>query len=182
MAKLSTAAWIVHDLGLASVLGGQLFGQLALRPAVAAVQDPRERDEVENRAWRRFARWHSAALVAVAATWFAGRRLLSGREVSGTARGLTLAKDALVGTSLGVGTAGMVLGRRLSRELQRMDTQVATGDEPASLERQRKLETALGALGSVQVGVVAGIVAVTSMLAMEGGRSLRFRGVARRLP
>jgi hypothetical protein len=32
MTKLTTAAWVAHELGLASSLGGLLFGKLALNP------------------------------------------------------------------------------------------------------------------------------------------------------
>ena len=34
MAPLSTAGWIVHDVGLATNIGGQVFGMVALEPAV----------------------------------------------------------------------------------------------------------------------------------------------------
>jgi uncharacterized membrane protein len=178
MAKLSTAAWVVHDLGLASAFGGQLFGKMALEPAVSAVQDRRQRGEVEDRAWRRFSGWNSAALLASAVTWFVGRKLLSGREVSGIARGLTLVKDGLVGSAVGLGVANIVVGQALAKA-QREEEAAAPGilgnDASESPTRVRRLHTAANVLGSVQLGVVAGILAVTSMLAMEGSRSLRFK-------
>jgi uncharacterized membrane protein len=174
MAKLSTAAWVVHDLGLASAFGGQLFGKMALEPAVGAVEDRRQRGEVEDQAWRRFSGWNSAALLATAATWMVGRKLVSGREVSGMARALTLAKDALVGSAVGLCAANIAVGQALSKA-QRAET-------TESSERVRRLHTAAQVLGSVQLGVVAGILAVTSMLAMEGGRSLRWKARSRFLP
>ena len=40
MAKLSSAAWMVHDLGLATSLGGTLFGRVALQPALHQIARP----------------------------------------------------------------------------------------------------------------------------------------------
>ena len=38
MATLSTTAWVLHETGLAAGFGGNLFGQIALNPAVAEIQ------------------------------------------------------------------------------------------------------------------------------------------------
>ena len=51
---LSQVGRAAHDLGLAGMLGGTLFGRLALHPAVAEISDPRERGKVVNAAWRRY--------------------------------------------------------------------------------------------------------------------------------
>src|SRR4051812_3376323 len=40
---LSQVGRAAHDVGLAGMLGGTLFGRLALHPSVAAISDPRER-------------------------------------------------------------------------------------------------------------------------------------------
>src|SRR4051812_42347776 len=45
MATLSSTGWIVHDVGLATSIGGAMFGKLALEPALDEVSDTRERDE-----------------------------------------------------------------------------------------------------------------------------------------
>jgi hypothetical protein len=189
MTMLSTTAWVVHDLGLASAFGGSLFGKLALEPAVGEVADERERTRVEDRAWKRFSVWNTIGLAAVGLTWFAGRKLLSGREVSKTARALTITKDALVGASLGVGVAATVIGRLLARE--KSDRAPASSSiETATLlpapqienDKSEKLEKAVNILGDAQLGLTAAILAVTSILAMESGKSLKFGGVSRLLP
>ncbi len=41
-----------HDIGLAGLMGGNLFGRIALHPAVTEISDPRERGKVVNTAWR----------------------------------------------------------------------------------------------------------------------------------
>ena len=51
--SLSQAGRAAHDLGLAGLLGGVLFGRMALNPAVAAISDPRERGGGVNAAGRR---------------------------------------------------------------------------------------------------------------------------------
>ena len=43
MAKLSTAGWVAHNLGLSACLGGLLFGKLALNPNLSALSDKSER-------------------------------------------------------------------------------------------------------------------------------------------
>ena len=43
-----------HDIGLAGLLGGNLYGRLALHPAVAQISDPAERGKVVNAAWRSY--------------------------------------------------------------------------------------------------------------------------------
>ena len=51
---LSQFGRAAHDFGLAGLLGGNLFGRLALHPAVAEISDPAERGKVVNAAWRRY--------------------------------------------------------------------------------------------------------------------------------
>ena len=55
MSYLSSAAWIAHDLGLATTIGGTLFGQGALHPALnERLGDDQERKMVADAAWRKF--------------------------------------------------------------------------------------------------------------------------------
>ena len=46
MSTLSTAAWAAHDVGLATAVGGTLYGRAALEPALHEIADPIERDRV----------------------------------------------------------------------------------------------------------------------------------------
>lgn len=174
MTMLSTTAWVAHDLGLASAFGGSLFGKLALEPAIGELSEP-ERVRVEDRAWKRFSLWNSIGLAAIGVTWFTGRKLLSGKEASGAARGLTIAKDALVGTTLGVGAAAMIVGRLLARTKRQQRPEASVG-------QAEKLQRTVDVLGSVQLGLTAGILAVTSILAMESSKSVKFSLRSRFLP
>jgi hypothetical protein len=189
MAKLSSAAWIAHDVGLATAIGGTMFGREALQPALREIPDRRERDQVANVAWRRFSWINLAGHAAVAATWFFGRSLLSGRSVSRTARRLTLAKDVLVIASLATGIASIVLGRVLGARVNpecRGELDAGTSDMGASSEQNEqsteKLRGAVSALGMANLAANLGIAGVTTALAMEAGRSLPFSVISRRLP
>ena len=51
---LSQVGRAAHDIGLAGLLGGNLFGRLALHPSVTEISDERERGKVVNAAWRRY--------------------------------------------------------------------------------------------------------------------------------
>ena len=73
MTKLSTAAWVAHNLGLGACFGGTLFGKLALNPSVAAISSKPERGKVLSSAWNRYNAVNAASLITAAGTWFVGR-------------------------------------------------------------------------------------------------------------
>ena len=176
MAKLSSAAWIAHDVGLATAIGGTLFGREALHPALReGIDDQEDRDRIADLAWRKFSWVNLAAHGAMAATWFAGRTLLSGREVNRLSRPLTVAKDALIVGSLATGIASIVLGRALGRRVRREATL-------ADRERTETLRRAVGATGLVNLAANVGILGVTAALAMQGAKSPTFSLFSRRLP
>lgn len=176
MAKLSSAAWIAHDVGLATAIGGTLFGREALHPALReGIVDPRDRDRVADAAWRKFSWLNLAAHGAMAATWFTGRAMLSGREVSRVSRPLTIAKDALIVASLATGIASVVIGRILGRKVREQQT----------LEERENVETlrrAVGATGLVNMAANVGILGVTAALSMQAAKSQRFGVISRILP
>ena len=92
--SLSQAGRAAHDLGLAGLLGGVLFGRMALHPAVAAISDPRERGEVVNAAWRRYGTVNSLSLAAGLA--MLGRR----RSAAGGSADLIDAAIVTIGASV----------------------------------------------------------------------------------
>ena len=57
---LSKVGRAAHDIGLAGLLGGNLFGRLAMHPSVTEISDPAERGKVVNAAWRRYGAVNSA--------------------------------------------------------------------------------------------------------------------------
>jgi len=158
MANLSSAAWIAHDVGLATALGGTLFAREALHPALReGIDDQLDRDRVADAAWRRFSWVNLAAHGTMAATWFAGRALLSGRHTRRMPRPLLIAKDALIGASLVTGIASVIMGRILGKRVRTQHT----------LEEREKVETlrrAVGATGLLNLAANVGIVGLTTVL------------------
>jgi uncharacterized membrane protein len=187
MPLLSSTAWVLHDLGLATSIGGTLFGRLAMHPALGAVSDPQERDRVAEIAWRRFSRMNLTAHGAMAVSWFIGRQLLSGEEVSEQGRALTRTKHALVAASVTTGVASAVLGRSLGRRIDSRrgphnarETNGRLGAREAA--RARRLDRAVSIAGLLNLVANAGIAAVTTILAMQSGRSMRLAAASRELP
>ena len=178
MAKLSSAAWIAHDVGLATAIGGTLFGREALHPALReGIDDQEDRDRVADAAWRKFSWVNLAGHVAMASTWFAGRAMLSGREVDKVSRPLTVAKDALIVASLATGVASVVLGRILGSKV-REQRQTSMQDR----EQVETLRRAVGSVGLVNLAANLGIMGVTAVLAMQGSKSPKFSFWSRLLP
>ena len=114
---LSQVGRAAHDLGLAGLLGGNLFGRLALHPSVTEISDKTERGKVVNAAWRRYGAINSLSLLAVAAGW-AGARAAEARprRLSQAERRLAVAKDVLVGVVAVTGLATAAQGIRFARQ------------------------------------------------------------------
>src|SRR4051812_7552160 len=70
---LSKVGRAAHDIGLAGLLGGNLFGRLAMHPSVTEISDQAERGKVVNAAWRRYGAVNSLSLAAVASGWIGAR-------------------------------------------------------------------------------------------------------------
>lgn len=186
MPKLSTAGWVAHDVGLAAIVGGSLFGKTAFDPAINKLRNAKWREKVNEDAWGRYGPLTLAAHAAVAVPWLIGRLMLSGKEVSGTARALTRAKDILIGVSLVTVAASAVLGRIMSRRKARERDAEAVGEANALPDNQahekRALDRAIDVVSTVNLAANVGVMGVTSVLAMEAGESLRFALASRDLP
>jgi hypothetical protein len=193
MATLSSAGWIVHDVGLATAIGGSLFGKVALEPALEEISAPFERDHASEKAWNRFSWINLAGHVAFALPWLLGRKMLTGREVSARARGLTRTKDVLVVVSLITGISSIILGKVLGRKVRKGEGPAQAhagqaGQAPqgslveAAAANSRSLARVVGTLGTVNMIANASILAMTTLLAMESSRSIRFPAWSRRLP
>ena len=173
MATLSTTAWVLHELGLAAGFGSNLFGQIALNPAVAEIQSKRERGKVTHVAWDRYKTVNAAALALMAGTWIVGRTMLSGRKVGRPPRALVVTKDILVGGALAGGIGAMVVGGMLDREMKISNEPIHAGSRPAAETRKRvaDLQKLTNGLGRLNVVMNAAVLAVSTVLAMKTGRS-----------
>jgi len=183
MAKLSTSAWILHDLGMAAGFGGTLFGKAALDPAVKEL-DSRERSLVLDRAWDRFGTVEAIALGSMAATWWIGRSALSGRGLGRSMRGLVLAKDVLIGAAVVTGVLALVGGKVLRREHRNGAGSARSGATPMQETSRvaRQAKKLLAVVGPLNTALIAGAIGVNAALAQESGKSSRWGALARILP
>jgi hypothetical protein len=184
MATLSTTAWVLHELGLAAGFGGNLFGQIALNPAVKTIQSKRERGKVTHEAWDRYKTVNGASLLLMAGTWLVGRTLLSGREAGRGSRALTITKDVLVAGTLASGVGAMAFGHALDKEIATSNEPLQTGSRPAAETRKRvaDLQRLTNGFGRLNIVMNAALLAVTTVLAMKSSRSARWSLTSRSLP
>ncbi len=156
MATLSTTAWVLHELGLAAGFGGNLFGSIALHPALKDLESKRERGRVEHVAWEKYRLVNAASLGAMAMTWLVGRTFLTGRELGADARGLVIAKDAFVLGSVACGVTAMVAGTMLDHD--------ATGPRAPTLRKVARTA------GNANVLFGAAVLTTTTVLAVKASR------------
>jgi hypothetical protein len=184
MATLTTASWIAHDIGIAVGVGGSLFGRIALEPSVRQISDRGERGKVVNDAWRRFGVVQLSALGVAAASWFAGRLGLGGKGVSRAATPLVIAKDVLLGVTLASAVGAAITGGRLAAQRDEGAVPMnregeAAADAPPAARRLSRITDGFG-LANLVAGI--GVIAVTTALAMQAGKSPRWSVVSRLLP
>ena len=184
MTRLSTAAKVVHDLGLAACFGGTLFGKVVFNPSIGIIESAPQRGKVGGTAWNRFNVVNATSFIAAAATWLPGRLGLSTGEMDGRTRDLVLAKDALMGVATSTGLAALIVQILLNRQAPRNAVPLKTGGAPApeAGPRATVLQRAVGALGSANVAVFAALVAVTAMLSKEATESAPRSAVSRLMP
>ena len=170
---LSQVGRAAHDLGLAGLLGGNLFGRLALHPSVTAIRDAGERGKVVNTAWRRYGVVNSLSLAAVAVGW-AGARAQEARprHLSDAEQRLALAKDVHVGVVAVSGLATAAQGVRFSRQAPEGAVPLADGDHVAAgaTTAQRRAKRRLNALGLVSLAAEASLVGVNAALGQRNYR------------
>jgi uncharacterized membrane protein len=181
---VSQAGRAVHQLGLAALLGGNLFGRLALHPSVARISDPRERGAVVNAAWRRYGTVNSIGLLATVGGW-AGARAEEARgaaKLTGRERVLARTKDGLVGAVVVTGVLSALEGVRFSRTAPAGAVPLADGSTPdaATPPRAARMKRTLNALGAAAIGAEAALVAVDAALAQENFRRAPLRRRLRR--
>src|SRR5262249_32726457 len=170
---LGKAGRAAHDLGLAGLLGGTLFGRTALHPALAAISDPPQRGEVVSGAWRRYGAVNSLSLAAVVAGW-ASARFADAKDgrLTPAERRLARAKDVLVAAVVVCGAASAAEGVRFAGSAPGGAVPLADGAHPSAEtpERAARLKRRLNVLGGLTLAAEVGLVVVNAALAQEGFR------------
>lgn len=184
MAKLTTAAWIVHNLGIGASFGGQLFGKFALNPKLDVLNSEPDRGKILNAAWNRYNVVNVVTFGAAAATWFVGRAGISGDVIDEDARSLVLAKDALFIAATLTGLASIISGLALARQAPDGAVPIESGTTPSSRtpEDASKLLRRVNILGNVNLALIGGIGAITTVLSQKAGQSTKWSAVSRLLP
>src|SRR3954468_16224876 len=162
-----------QDLGLAGLLGGTLFGRMALHPAVASISDPRERGEVVEAARRRYGTGDSLALGAVVSGGAGARAAeAADRNLAPAERRLARVKDGLVGALVLSGVASAGEGVRFGRSAPGGAVPLEDGSHaaPDASGAATRLKQRLNALGAVTMAAEVGLVAVNAALAQENFR------------
>jgi len=170
---LSQVGRAAQDIGLAGLLGGNLFGRLALHPSVTEIRDKAERGKLVNAAWRRYGTVNSLSLVAVTAGW-AGARAQEARprHLSPAERRLALAKDALVGVVTVTGLATAAEGVRFSRQEPGGAVPLEDGDHAAqeASAAEKRMKRRLNTLGLAALAAELSLVGVNAALAQQDFR------------
>jgi hypothetical protein len=170
---LSQVGRAAHDVGLAGLLGGTLFGRLALHPSVTEISDKEERGKVVNAAWRRYGIVNSLSLLAVVGGWIGARaKEAAPGRLSKPERRLAVAKDALVGIVAVTGGAAAAQGVRFSHQAPDGAVPLEDGDHVTAeaSEAQRRAKRRLNVLGMTSLAAELGLVGVNAALAQEGFR------------
>jgi hypothetical protein len=173
--KLSTAAWIAHELGLASSFGGLLFGKLALNPNLDVLEDKAERGKLLNKAWNRYNVVNAASVGTAIVTWLAGRSAISGDlALDEEGNNLVRTKDALLATAAATGLASIISGLQLTHQAPNGATPIDSGVSPAPemSEEAARLLRRVNVLGNVNIGVLGSVIAVSTILSMKANESL----------
>ena len=185
MTKLSTAAWVAHELGLATSLGGLLFGKLALNPNLEVLENKSERGELLNKTWNHYNAVNALSVGTAIATWLTGRAAISGNLSLGEeANNLVRTKDALLATAAATGLISMISGLQLTRQAPDGATPIDSGVSPAPemSEEAARLLRRVNVLGNVNIAILGGVIAVSTILSMKANESVRWSLVSRLLP
>jgi hypothetical protein len=180
---VSSAGRAAHDAGIAALLGGHLYGRLAMHPSLSEVSDSSERGRVLNRAWRRYGWVNSLSLLALVGGW-AGARANEARpsDLSPRERSLARAKDVAVGAVVATGLATAVEGIRFSRQAPQGAVPLQDGDHPSSEtpEPAARLKRRIAVLSTAGTVSELALVGVNAALGQANFRRPPARRLLRR--
>lgn len=183
MTTLSTAAWVSHDMALAAGLGGALFKQVTFPSALSKVSDDKQRAHLLARGYKKFAPIGLSSLGIIAGTWLVGRSMIGGRSISASTRNMVYVKDALIGGALLTGLAGTYLDYVLEDEADHGEIAVhGMSATDASTPKAKNVFNAIKGIGIAHTLCLAGALGLTTVLAMQSSRSMKWSFLSRILP
>jgi hypothetical protein len=170
---VSAAGRAAQDLGMAALLGGNLFARVAMHPAVEGVCTPEERGKVVNAAWRRYGTVNSLSLAAILTGWVAARASETrGEFLNERERKLALAKDIAVGAVTVTGVASAAAGVRFGNAAPDGAVPLESGSHaaPGASASQGRQKRTLNVLGALSLASEVALVAIQGAFAQEGFR------------
>lgn len=176
---LSLAGSAVHDLALAALLGGNLFGRYAMNPALEEISDKAERGKVLNRSRRRYGTVDSIALVALVAGWLPTRLDQAGSLVGERQRRLAVAKDVAIGAVVLTGLASAAGGVGFAQQSPEGAVPMQSGSTaaPETPPRAALIKRVVSVLGALNIFSELALAIINASLAPSSSR----RGSAGRL-
>jgi hypothetical protein len=179
----SSVGRATHDVALGALLGANLFGRIAMNPALEDVSDKSERGRVLNRAWRRYGTVNSLALAALVSGWLPARlgeaapRWLSERE-----RRLAIAKDVAMAAVVVTGLASAAGGVGFASQAPSGAVPMASGHDPApeTPARAARLKRVVNVLGALNLAAELALVGINASLAQANFRRPPARRLLRR--
>jgi hypothetical protein len=146
---MTVIARAAQDVGIALLLGGNVFGRRAMHPALEWVSSPEERGKVTNEAWKRYGMFNSLGLAGIVGGWAVERG-------SGPVR----AQDVAVAAVALTGVASAIEGVRFGRSAPGGAVPLQSGSEPSSdtpapAVRTKRLLNALGQASAIaELGLI----------------------------
>jgi hypothetical protein len=161
------AGRVAQQAALAALLGGNLFGRLAMHPALADVSDEAERGKVLNRAWRRYGTVNSAALATLVLGWLSERHEESGSWLGRNSdrERLVRAKDVAVATVAVTGLASAIGGVGFAQQAPDGAVPMASGHDtaPDTPRRAVRLKSAVNVLGGLNLAAEVALLGVDAL-------------------
>ena len=176
---ISTAGRSAEDLALGALIGGNLFGRVAMHPALADVSDQAERGKVLNRAWRRYGNVESLALATLVAQWLPARR--NRRSLCPREQRLMLAKDVALSTLVVTGLATAACGVGFAQQAPGGAVPMKSGFDtsPEAPARAATMKHIVNALSAINLAAGVAVVAVDSALTQAHIRQAPLRKLLR---
>ncbi len=181
---LARAGSAVHEIALAALLGGNLFGRFAMNPALEEISDKAERGKVLNRARRRYGTVDSIALLALAAGWLPDRLGRGGSMVSVRERRLAVAKDVAIGAVVLTGLASAAGGVGFAQQAPEGAVPMQSGSTaaPETPPRAASIKQVVSVLGALNIFSELALAIINASLHPidrrqgDGGLLARLRG------
>lgn len=180
---VSSAARAAHDVALGALIGGNLFGRLAMHPALADITEERERGRVLNRAWRRYGTINSLALATLVAGWLPARlNEAAPRWLSPAERRLAMAKDVAMSAVVLTGLATAAGGVGFAQQAPGGSVPMASGHDTSAdtPRRATRIKRVVNALGALSLGCELALAGVNAGLAQTNFRRPPARRLLRR--